>query len=140
MSSATLCRSNLFLHAYCKTHAACAVLMKKADVAEVLTKRTALEDVCVTTKRCASSGRSPAKMQAWQIHQYGGNEELTWSDKARAATIKSPDEILIKVDAASVNPIDVRMRGSFLFLLNIYMYICLVPTICLLDVHYIEYF
>lgn len=52
-------------------------------------------------------------MQAWQIHQYGGNEELTLTDAARIATIKSPNELLIRVHAASVNPIDVRMRGGY---------------------------
>ena len=119
MSAATFSRSNLFLHAYCKSHAVRAVLMKNADITAALTKGVAIENVYVAAKRCASTGKSAAKMQAWQIYQYGGNEELTLSDKARAATIKSPSELLIKVHAASINPIDVRMRGSFLFLLYV---------------------
>lgn len=120
MSAAVLSRSNPILHTYCKTRAACAVLMKRADTTAVgqPSQRTRLEDVHVIAQRYASSGKSPAKMQAWQIYQYGGNEELTLSDGARAATIKGPNELLIKVHAASINPIDVNMRGSFPLFLN----------------------
>ncbi|KAK7108875.1 hypothetical protein V1264_016535 [Littorina saxatilis] len=52
-------------------------------------------------------------MEAWQIHQYGGNEELTFSDVARPASIKGPNDLLIKVHAASINPIDIKMRGGY---------------------------
>lgn len=51
-------------------------------------------------------------MSAWQIHQYGGNEELALSSTVRMPTLRSPEDILIQVHAASVNPIDVRMRGK----------------------------
>ncbi|XP_046365433.2 reticulon-4-interacting protein 1 homolog, mitochondrial-like [Haliotis rufescens] len=54
-----------------------------------------------------------SSMSAWQIHQYGGNEEFTLSHTAKVPTIHSPDELLIEVHAASVNPIDVRMRGGY---------------------------
>ncbi|PVD29149.1 hypothetical protein C0Q70_11746 [Pomacea canaliculata] len=52
-------------------------------------------------------------MEAWLIHQYGGNNELALYDKVRTPTIKSPNELLIKVYAASVNPIDVKMRSGY---------------------------
>ena len=58
------------------------------------------------------TGYGATKMKAWQIHQYGGIEELTLHKAAKAATIKTPKEILVKVDATSVNPIDIRMMGE----------------------------
>ncbi|XP_046585520.1 LOW QUALITY PROTEIN: reticulon-4-interacting protein 1 homolog, mitochondrial-like [Haliotis rubra] len=54
-----------------------------------------------------------SSMSAWQIHQYGGNEEFTLSRTAKVPTIHSPEELLIEVHAASVNPIDVHMRGGY---------------------------
>lgn len=53
------------------------------------------------------------KMKAWQIYQYGGNEQLTLTSTARIPKITSPSDILVKVLAASVNNIDVRMRGGY---------------------------
>lgn len=56
-----------------------------------------------------------ARMHAWQIQQYGGVDELNLNKSAHAITIKSPNELLVKVHAASVNPIDVRMLGKNIF-------------------------
>ena len=50
-------------------------------------------------------------MSAWQIHEYGGLDQLSLSTSAQTATIKHPTELLIKVHAASLNPLDVRMMG-----------------------------
>lgn len=58
-------------------------------------------------------------MRAWQIHQYGGNEELTLSDSVTIPKIKDPKGILINVHAASINPIDCRMRGKFTKYINL---------------------
>lgn len=52
-------------------------------------------------------------MSSWQIHEYGGLDQLTLSTAARAASIKHPSELLVKVHAASINPIDVRMMGGY---------------------------
>ena len=41
-----------------------------------------------------------------------GNEELSLSTSARIPNIQSPKDILVEVQAASVNPIDVMMRGK----------------------------
>ncbi|KAF5299960.1 hypothetical protein FQA39_LY11333 [Lamprigera yunnana] len=53
-----------------------------------------------------------SKMQAWQIHSYGDLKELQLT-KARIPYIEDPNDVLIKVDAASVNPIDVVMIGGY---------------------------
>lgn len=53
------------------------------------------------------------RMKAWQIFQYGGNEELTLSNTAKIPEIWNPNDILVEVHAASVNPIDVNMRDGY---------------------------
>lgn len=55
------------------------------------------------------------KMAAWQIHSYGGLEELQLSRSARIPTIMNPNDVLIKVRASSINPIDLAMMGKLLF-------------------------
>ncbi|OAD57257.1 Reticulon-4-interacting protein 1, mitochondrial [Eufriesea mexicana] len=58
-------------------------------------------------------------MQAWQIHSYGGLEELKLST-IRIPVIARPTDILVKVEASSVNPIDIAMtRGYGAVILNL---------------------
>nr|XP_018898056.1 PREDICTED: reticulon-4-interacting protein 1 homolog, mitochondrial [Bemisia tabaci] len=52
-----------------------------------------------------------SKMKAWQIHSYGGLDELQLSE-ARLPSISS-DRILIKVSTSSVNPLDVAMTNGY---------------------------
>lgn len=54
----------------------------------------------------------PERMLAWQIHSYGGVEELL-SDSVRIPSLTDPESVLIKVSASSVNPIDVAMMGGY---------------------------
>lgn len=49
------------------------------------------------------------KMGAWQIHSY--NDDLHYSDKIKLPTITGPNDVLIKVSAASINPIDIAMSS-----------------------------
>ena len=58
-----------------------------------------------------NSKRFLSTMSAWQLHKYGGNEQLGLTNTARIPPILNPQDVLIKVYAASVNPIDVAMRG-----------------------------
>ncbi|XP_049808692.1 reticulon-4-interacting protein 1 homolog, mitochondrial [Schistocerca nitens] len=51
--------------------------------------------------------------QCWQIHSYGGVEELKLSNLTRPPKVQKPDEVIVKVHAASVNPIDVAMLGGY---------------------------
>ncbi|KAH9508939.1 Reticulon-4-interacting protein 1, mitochondrial [Bulinus truncatus] len=52
-------------------------------------------------------------MSAWAVNHYGGIDDLFLSTSARSSSIKSPNELLIKVHAASINPIDLRMIGGY---------------------------
>lgn len=53
------------------------------------------------------------KMSSWQIHAYGDLSELQYSPQMRIPHITQPNQVLVKVEAASVNPIDVAMIGTF---------------------------
>ena len=59
------------------------------------------------------------KMQAWQIHSYGGLEELKLSN-VRIPVIAKPTDVLVKVEASSINPIDVAMTSMNHVILIIY--------------------
>lgn len=52
------------------------------------------------------------RMRAWRIHAYGPTTELRL-EEARVPPLRAPDEILVRVHASSVNPIDVAMIGMF---------------------------
>lgn len=52
------------------------------------------------------------KMQAWQIHSYNGLGDLRLSN-VRMPVIMQPTDVLVKVEAASVNPIDVAMTSRY---------------------------
>lgn len=59
------------------------------------------------------------KMKGWQIHEYGGVEILQFSDNIKIPTITSTNEVLVEVQSASVNPIDVAMMGKIPFFPNL---------------------
>lgn len=53
-------------------------------------------------------------MQAWQVFEYGSPDKLHLNTAAKIPIIRSPLDILVKVHAASINPLDVRMLGMFI--------------------------
>lgn len=58
------------------------------------------------TRVCSST------MPAWVIEKYGSNEVLRFSKDAPFPVINYPNEVIVKVFAAGLNPIDVSMRGE----------------------------
>ncbi|KAG7253045.1 hypothetical protein CRUP_021612 [Coryphaenoides rupestris] len=52
-------------------------------------------------------------MCAWVVDRYGTNEVLRVSDDVRTPTIRLASEVLIQVEAASLNPLDISMRGGY---------------------------
>lgn len=51
-------------------------------------------------------------MPAWVIDKYGGNDVLRFTKNASFPVINYPNEVIVKVSAAGLNPIDVSMRGE----------------------------
>lgn len=56
--------------------------------------------------------KSKLKMQGWQIHSYGGVEELQFSDKLKVPQLRQANECLVRVTTTTVNPIDVAMLSN----------------------------
>lgn len=50
-------------------------------------------------------------MSCWQVFDYGGPEKLKLSHTIHVPALTEPREMLIRVHAASVNPIDTKMIG-----------------------------
>jgi len=53
----------------------------------------------------------PSTMSAWQLHEYGDISQLKLSGLVHMPVICRPHEVLVRVHAASVNPVDVMMVG-----------------------------
>ncbi|XP_037699459.1 reticulon-4-interacting protein 1, mitochondrial isoform X2 [Choloepus didactylus] len=66
----------------------------------------------VVRKISTTSPRSTV-MPAWVIDKYGKNEVLRFTQNMMLPIIHYPNEVIVKVHAASVNPIDVNMRSGY---------------------------
>lgn len=64
-----------------------------------------------STKEPQRNSQHPRTMIGWQIHEYGGIELLQCNEHIKIPTVNSPNDVLVEVRAASVNPIDVAMMG-----------------------------
>ncbi|KAJ8920869.1 hypothetical protein NQ315_015662 [Exocentrus adspersus] len=64
------------------------------------------------TKNALSQYKESLKIKSWQIHAYGDLSEMHL-DVIRLPVIKNPNEVLVHVKAASVNPIDLYMLGGY---------------------------
>ncbi|XP_076021470.1 NAD(P)H oxidoreductase RTN4IP1, mitochondrial-like isoform X2 [Genypterus blacodes] len=70
-------------------------------------------NVCYERNLCTSPSRRQGSMAAWVIHQCGSNEVLKFSKEVSVPLINSSRDVMIKVCAASLNPLDVSMRGGY---------------------------
>nr|XP_046228508.1 reticulon-4-interacting protein 1 homolog, mitochondrial-like [Scatophagus argus] len=62
---------------------------------------------------CSSPSRLQSCMSAWVIDQYGTNGVLKFTEEIAAPTVSCPTEVMIKIHAASLNPLDISMRGGY---------------------------
>ncbi|XP_060946967.1 reticulon-4-interacting protein 1 homolog, mitochondrial-like [Limanda limanda] len=62
---------------------------------------------------CSSPPGRQSCMSAWVVDQYGSNGVLRFTEEAPAPTVRSPTELTIQVHAASLNPLDLAMRGGY---------------------------
>ncbi|XP_028996947.1 reticulon-4-interacting protein 1 homolog, mitochondrial-like [Betta splendens] len=69
--------------------------------------------VCFRRNVCSSPSRLQSCMSAWVIDQYGTNEVLRYTEEATIPSVSSASEVLIKVHAAGLNPLDLSMRGGY---------------------------
>lgn len=49
------------------------------------------------------------RMLTWQVHSFGEDLQLT---NVRLPHITAPTDVLVKVEASSINPIDYMMKGN----------------------------
>ena len=79
-------------------------------------KLAALRSATDTFKRPFSSSTeklSPAHtMEAWYINEYGSNDVLELG-RQPLPCLRKPTDVLVRIHAASVNPIDYRMRRGY---------------------------
>uniref|UniRef100_A0A3Q4I717 Reticulon-4-interacting protein 1 homolog, mitochondrial-like n=2 Tax=Neolamprologus brichardi TaxID=32507 RepID=A0A3Q4I717_NEOBR len=61
----------------------------------------------------STSSKCRTVMPAWVIDKYGSNEVLRFTKNASFPIINYPNEVIVKVFAAGLNPIDVAMRGGY---------------------------
>ena len=64
-------------------------------------------------KRLFSTTRSRMTvMPAWVVDAYGGNDVLRFTRNASFPILNYPNEVIVQVHAAGLNPIDISMRGE----------------------------
>lgn len=64
------------------------------------------------TRRFNTSSRCMTIMPAWVIDKYGSNDVLRFTKNASFPVINYPNEVIVKVFAAGLNPLDISMRGE----------------------------
>ncbi|KAM6954095.1 reticulon-4-interacting protein 1 homolog, mitochondrial-like [Aplochiton taeniatus] len=68
--------------------------------------------VCCRRRNLSCSARLHS-MPAWVLNEYGTNGVLRLTEEAATPTINFSSEVMIKVHAASLNPLDISMRGGY---------------------------
>lgn len=73
---------------------------------------TSLHNKAYDRKNKATQYAVPSKMQAWYLTGFNGVDNLTMGEISVPA-IKSPKDVLVKVKAASLNPLDTMMSKGY---------------------------
>lgn len=99
------------VRAMASTRLLCLFNGRAADATKTLVR--AGWGVCSRRNVCISPSRLHSSMSAWVIDQYGTNGVLKYTEEMPVPTVNSPSEVMIKVHAASLNPLDISMRGGY---------------------------
>lgn len=63
----------------------------------------------------------PNRMSGWELHSYGAHREvLEFHNNLRFPKVKDPKELVVRVTAASLNPIDLAMTGKLTIFIQEY--------------------
>uniref|UniRef100_G3P4Q9 NAD(P)H oxidoreductase RTN4IP1, mitochondrial n=1 Tax=Gasterosteus aculeatus aculeatus TaxID=481459 RepID=G3P4Q9_GASAC len=62
---------------------------------------------------CSSPSALRSCMSAWVIDQYGTDGVLKYTEEMPVPSVGSTSEVLIRVHAASLNPLDISMKGGY---------------------------
>lgn len=92
------------------------MLLKQCFVLNIYAHKihTRLMARCLSSKPLEKSdcdAKTGKKMSGWQIHSY--YDGIQYSDNIKIPIIKESNELLIKVNSTSVNPIDIAMVGGY---------------------------
>lgn len=74
----------------------------------------------------------PGTMSAWQICGYNGFESLKLVNTVEMPPLLQPNDVLVKVKAASVNSLDVMMAGIYSYFQNDFQFAFNQPSVHLL--------
>lgn len=72
-----------------------------------------LRTMCSSAATNSSSQLYPNKMFGLQIHAYGGIDEIQYSDNIKIPIIKNANDVLVKIIATSINPLDIAMMSKY---------------------------
>ncbi|XP_008311304.1 reticulon-4-interacting protein 1 homolog, mitochondrial-like [Cynoglossus semilaevis] len=89
------------------------LLRSKAAAGAATSTQTLARSVSCRRHVSTSPSTQQSCMSAWVIDQYGSNGVLKYSEEAALPVVKSPCEVMIQVHAASLNPLDLAMRGGY---------------------------
>uniref|UniRef100_A0A2I3HQI9 Reticulon 4 interacting protein 1 n=1 Tax=Nomascus leucogenys TaxID=61853 RepID=A0A2I3HQI9_NOMLE len=87
------------------------VLRRNACIAACFWRSKVVQKPSV--RRISTTSPRSTVMPAWVIDKYGKNEVLRFTQNMMMPIIHYPNEVIVKVHAASVNPIDVNMRSGY---------------------------
>ena len=68
------------------------------------------------------------KMFGWQIHDYG--DEAQYSDSIKIPIILDSNEVLVKINATSINPIDILIASKLSILFKKYVRLLDIIGLC----------
>ncbi|KAE8602783.1 hypothetical protein XENTR_v10014122 [Xenopus tropicalis] len=68
---------------------------------------------CSCVQEFSTSLKRNLVMPAWVIDKYGSNDVMRFNSNMVFPVINYPNEVIIKVHATSLNPIDVNMRNGY---------------------------